>query len=256
MRDKAARWGVEDRETIYLAAGVVIPWLVDGKPHKVNIRRLAVADGQSKYSSPAGWCGVRPLYNADALQPGRPAVLVEGEFDALAVQQAAGDLVTPVATGSKDAGRAARWVARLAACSLVLVAFDADEPGDKAASAWLELLPNARRWRPLLKDAGEMLAQSLDIRRWIEAGCPEPARWVFPEVARLILTGPPEAWPWSLYNEQTGQWVTFETPDDLRAATFPGELETHVEKSGRGKPHAPTKTLWTSIKVTECQDRR
>ena len=48
------------------------------------------------------------------------------------------------------------WVARLALCSAVLVAYDTDTPGDAAAAYGLERLGNTRRWQPYWGDAKEM----------------------------------------------------------------------------------------------------
>lgn len=175
LKDRAARWGVVNRETIWLPAGVVIPWQVDGAFHRVNIRlirpRRDANGGELKYIGPAGWSQSNPIYNADGMTPGKPILLVEGEFCALTVEQEAGDLVNAVATGSKDAGRAGRWLARLAAAPLVLVSFDAEPgKGDAAARRWLDLLPNAKRWRPLLKDVNDMHRAGLSVRQWVESG--------------------------------------------------------------------------------------
>jgi hypothetical protein len=63
------------------------------------------------------------------------------------------------------------WIARLALCPLVLVAFDAEEEkGDKAARYWLGVLDNAVRWRPYWEDANAMAQDGVDVRGWIEAG--------------------------------------------------------------------------------------
>jgi len=62
-----------------------------------------------KYAGPAGFAN--GLYNAGALIAGRPAMLVEGALDALTIEQEAGDLVTPVATGATGGARRMHWVA-------------------------------------------------------------------------------------------------------------------------------------------------
>lgn len=75
--------------------------------------------------------------HADSLAEGKPVVLVEGEIDALTVQQTAGDLVKlAVAAGSTAGSRRTVWVAKLALAPQVLVAFDADAngAGDLAAA--------------------------------------------------------------------------------------------------------------------------
>ncbi len=158
------------RETFWLPAGIVIPFFVRGKLWKLSIRRLApkIPPGK-KYKTVPG--SANGLYNADAIQPGTPALLCEGVFDALAVQQAAGDLVAAVAAGTTTGARRVPWIARLATASLVLVAMDADAGGEEAAHYWRDVLQhNARRWRPLFDDPAAMLQAGLDVRQWVEAG--------------------------------------------------------------------------------------
>ena len=97
-------------------------------------------------------------------------VLVEGEFDALTVQQEAGDLVTAVATGSTMGARRVKWLARLAPVPLVLVAFDADEAGEQAARYWTDGLEQARRWRPYWEDVNTLATDGVDVPAWVQAG--------------------------------------------------------------------------------------
>ena len=149
----------------WLPRGVVIPWEIGGELWRVNIRRPA---GDPKYLQVSG--SASGLYNADALTPNRSAVLVEGEFDALIITQHAGDLVATVATGSTSGARRTRWIAQLALPPLVLVAFDADDAGDKAAAYWLRVLTKAKRWRPFWGDANAMAQDGADVRAWLAAG--------------------------------------------------------------------------------------
>lgn len=168
-------WGLEARDNsrgVWLPRGVVIPWEIDGSFWRVNIRRpLArqeIEQGDAKYVGVAG--SRNALYNACALAVGQPAILVEGEFDALAINQQARDLITAVATGSTTWSRKPAWIARLALCSKVLVAYDAEEAGDQAAEYWLSVLENARRWRPYWGDANAMAQEDIDLKDWIAAG--------------------------------------------------------------------------------------
>jgi hypothetical protein len=155
---------------VWLPRGVVIPWGVAGNLWRVNIRRPV---GDPKYIGPAGWHDA--LYRADTLVPGAPAVLVEGELDALTVAQHAGDLVAAVATGSTAGARRARWLAPLARCGRVLVAFDGDDPGEAAARYWLNVLTGARRWRAYYgKDANGQAMAGGDLRGWVSAGLAGP----------------------------------------------------------------------------------
>jgi DNA primase len=173
-----ALWGLPEGEgaarPVWLPRGVVFPWFADGALWRINIRRpisaRQAAAGQPKYMGPAGFASA--LYNADALGESRPAALVEGEIDALTIVQEAGDLIAAVATGSTAGGRRAPWIGRLAEAPFVLLAFDCDanQAGEQAARWWLQTLPNALRWRPLLHDANAMHVAGVSVRQWIAAG--------------------------------------------------------------------------------------
>jgi len=159
-------WGLSGGNKIWLPAGWVVPWEIGGDLWRVNFRR---PEGDPKYIGPRG--SSSGLYNADALSATRAAILVEGEIDALTVGQFAGDVVTPVATGSTSAARRPRWIARLAMCPRVLVSFDAEvDKGDRAAAWWVDILPNAKRWRPLWEDANKMAQDGVNLRSWVLAG--------------------------------------------------------------------------------------
>jgi DNA primase len=169
-------WGLEPAlsargqpKNLWLPRGVVIPWLVAGDLWGLRIRRPV---GEPKYYwIPGGTSNT--LYNADALTPNRAAILLEGEIDALTVQQWAGDLVTAVATGSTHAARRLKWLARLSLASAVLVAYDADEAGEAAARYWVDALQNAKRWRPYWSDANALAQAGVDLQAWVTAGLPQ-----------------------------------------------------------------------------------
>lgn len=166
-------WGLEpdpDKKGVWVPRGVTIPWEIDGDLWRVNIRRPT---GKPKYFSPAGFSN--GLYLADLVDLAKPVVLVEGEFDGLTLCQHAGDVATAAATGSTGGSRRARWIARLALSPLVLVAYDSDEPGEKAAAYWIDALPNAKRWRPYWEDANAMAQAGADLRTWVLAGLGELA---------------------------------------------------------------------------------
>jgi DNA primase len=93
---------------------------------------------------------------------GYPAVLVEGIFDRLAVQQEAGDLVTPIAVGTCHG--TPRTVAKLALAKPLLLSLDADDAGEATTARWHRTFPQPQRWRPTRKDPGEMLERGDDVR--------------------------------------------------------------------------------------------
>lgn len=177
-----AWWGLpkpdQGAKRIWLPRGITFPWYINGTPWRLNIRRpltpKEAAAGEAKYIGPAGFANA--LYNADSLVPRGgtipPAVLVEGEIDALTIVQACGAEVAAVATGSTAGSRRGPWIAQLAVAPVVLVAFDADTAGDGAAAWWLDILPHALRWRPPLHDVNTLPdpdAVALWVRRGLAA---------------------------------------------------------------------------------------
>jgi len=155
-------WG----KAVKLFQGIVLPWFVAGKVWRVTTREETVVEGAGRYAQLAG--GSNGLYLADSLRLKRSAVvLVEGEFDALSLVQECGDLVAVVATGTTQGSHTPRWVSRLSQHARVLIAFDAEETGDRAAHWWMERLENGERLRPLWKDANQMLQDGVDLRAWV-----------------------------------------------------------------------------------------
>jgi hypothetical protein len=202
--DEPGAWGFTGGNKVWVPRGVVIPWEIQDQLWRLRLRRPDGDLGQSdsRYISPRLYPpGKRQaidheaLYNAGALTPGRPAILLEGELDCLTMLQAAGDLAVSVATGSVSGARRSRWIARLARASSVLVAFDADPAGDANARYWLQVLPNARRWRPFWEDANQMAQDGVDLRAWLKAGLPDPAEDRWPITILWPATHPEVAMP-------------------------------------------------------------
>jgi len=168
-------WGIPNNgydDYVWIDNGIIIPSISKGVPQRITIRRFPkVVDASGvdqKYKILSG--SDNTLYNGELLDPTRPAILTEGIFDALSVQQAAGDLIVSVATDSTGGARTPEWIDRLAALPLVLVAYDADEAGDTASGFWLDSLLNAKRWRPTLDDPNAMLQAGVNIRSWVQDG--------------------------------------------------------------------------------------
>lgn len=221
---------------LWLPRGIVIPWFVEGKLWKISIRRFQRFQGDTKYYNVPG--GSNALYGADKLLAGKPAVIVEGVFDALAVQQEAGDLVAAVATGATGARRV-RWIAKLALASTILASHDSDHAGEQAALYWAGVFGTAaKRWQPLLKDVSEMLAAGLDVRQWISAGLPSVPAPVSPfptnptpsqvQQPTVVQAQPDHADEYSIEGiEQNGcqQWRLWSDRTNTVIATFPTQAE-------------------------------
>ncbi len=166
-REAPDLWGFgDDHKPVWLPRGITIPWAAGGHAWRVSIRR---PEKDPKYVAAAG--SANALYRVDTLAPGFGVVLVEGEFDALTIWQHAGGIISSVATGSTSGARRPHWLTRLASCGVVLAAFDDDEAGEEAAAYWLDVLPNARRWRPYYgKDANGLATSGGDVAAWILDG--------------------------------------------------------------------------------------
>ncbi len=172
------RW----RTKVALPHGITIPWSIDGAMWKLWVR---TPQHLAPWKDDRG-CGVHwPKYRQtpgggngpwgiDAVQHGKPIMLCEGVFDALAVQQEAGDLITPIVTGTTGARRV-RWIARLAPAPLVLLSFDADRGGIAPTIYWRNVLPRTRGWWPYYDDPAAMLRIPGTVRAWVQAGLDIPS---------------------------------------------------------------------------------
>ncbi len=158
-------WGfAEDEKDIWLHQGIVIPWWIRDRLWRVNIRRRR---GTPKYIGPRG--SANGLYNADAIQLGCTIVMVEGELDALSLMTITDQVdIVPVATGSTAGSRSTRWLMRIALADKVLLAFDADDAGEKAATWWRQKLGSkAQRLKPRRHDVNDMLTSGDDLAAWV-----------------------------------------------------------------------------------------
>lgn len=139
-RDAAQVWGLEG-DDVWTPEGVTIPCFEGGNLWYLKVRRMqgGVAQSSPKYLQPRG--GVRALYGASTLAGRSVAVMVEGEFDAALLWPYAEALGAGVATmGSENTGPGATWGPYLLGLSRVLIAYDADEAGQKGAHELAALL--------------------------------------------------------------------------------------------------------------------
>jgi hypothetical protein len=170
-------WG-ESR--VFAYRGIVIPWEQpqDAESYyRLNIR-LSPDDQRGKYKQVAGGTN-HGMYIASRVNAGEPAIIVEGEFDALLLKseltrwaERTRRRVPPlgiVATGATGASRIMQWVMMLRRASVVLVAFDddANQAGERGARFWLDNLPHAKRVIPTHHDITDMWRAGLDVVRWV-----------------------------------------------------------------------------------------
>jgi DNA primase len=101
---------------------------------------------QPKYLAISG--GHPCLFGADTLVMGEPAILVEGEFDALLLRQEAGDLIGVATLGSCNRGLTTRALRYLLGCPRLLAAYDVDAEGEKGAERLGQVSPRMQRVRP------------------------------------------------------------------------------------------------------------
>jgi DNA primase len=149
---------------VYLPMGITIPWELGGRYTALRVRRQGAKPDQEKYAQAAGM--MQSLYYAwhwkqHPFTSKSIAVLVEGEFDCLAIQSAlfktAYQHIIPCAVGSVTNGRTLANVLALSQAQKVLVAFDNDKAGHEHSQFWIDNLPNAVRHCPTAHDPNDML---------------------------------------------------------------------------------------------------
>jgi hypothetical protein len=177
-----------DRGRTYRAVGWVIPWFAGGRLALVKVRQ---PDGRRpKYAEAFRDPSRVVCYpGPEAVRPDRPLVVTEGEFDALALGEALGDLASVVTLGSASARPDTRALGWMLTAPLWFLATDRDEAGEQCAARWPA---RARRVRPPepFKDWTEARAAGVDLGRWwrdVMAGvscAQEPPLFTWPELAR------------------------------------------------------------------------
>lgn len=169
------RWG---NINVWLPRGIVIPWIDNDKVWRIRFRCLdgnykhytpKISGTEMKYPQVSG--AANGLYNGwEELEitPDSIVVMVEGEFDALALKS---NTTMPklqvVATGGVSQARVLRWVAALSVARVVYLAFDSEQAGALAAVWWSSVLPNAHRLIPTRHDITDMVAGGDNLNHWL-----------------------------------------------------------------------------------------
>lgn len=152
---RSARLGFVDRVTVptkdgdrtFRASGVSVPWFDGDRLAMVKIRQ---GDARPKYVE--AFRDAPTIFpSPDAIRPGVPLAIVEGEFDAILLNQLIGDFACVVTLGSASSKVEPDVLGRMTVCPRWYAAHDADDAGERGAAPWLEL-GWAARVRPPAKD--------------------------------------------------------------------------------------------------------
>jgi len=151
---------------LWIPKGVVIPCAALGEMQYIKVRRPVPPLPGPKYKLVKD--SRLALYGLDRLQGLPVAVVCESEFDALLLQQLAGDLVDVVAVGGAGQHPATRYLLPLARSRRWIVALDPDDAGRGGAAWWGGFSARVRQARPT--EAGDLTDYHKaggDLRAWI-----------------------------------------------------------------------------------------
>lgn len=178
-------WGLEPEvktdgksRKIHLAQGLIIPWFdPTGKVLKIKVRSddaKITEKFPNKYTTINGSMRCPAIYGDPALRVG---ILVESEFDALLIQQFAGDLIFCIANGGSRQPIDFYTDHVIKKAPLILLCPDVDEGGAFLIKLQSEYR-NMKLWSaPIGKSPGDALKDhGVDIREWILQGIPKPLK--------------------------------------------------------------------------------
>lgn len=139
-----------------LAPGITIPCYANGTLQYLKVRcrvgdlatALSIAPDQIDGRESPKYIQLKngnseAIFNADAIRPGLPTLILEGEFDVIVAQGCAGKSCAVITAGSaSNAGNLARQCGdKLTAASNVLIGLDNDQTGRKNAAIIAAQLP-------------------------------------------------------------------------------------------------------------------
>jgi DNA primase len=161
----------------WLEEGITIPTLAGPDIWAVNVRTSKAAQerGRPKYQAMTGSVK-RGLYQVNRLDGARVGVVCEGEFDALLLAQFLPVGCAAVATGGATMP-AERWRLHFAHLDRLLLVFDNDAAGQKAAAHWLEMFP----WADVLQvprgnDVTDYWRGGGDLAAWLTQNLEVPKK--------------------------------------------------------------------------------
>jgi len=136
----SGRWRFEEGLLIPTHC-ITIPWFADDMLWGVKCRRLAGDEPRylqfavtRSHQAVLGKSNLDgSLYWVDKLVQRSPVIIVEGEFNCLALWEAAHGRVYPVSLGTSGQALNVRWFASLVTAPVILAWFDADRAGQEGA---------------------------------------------------------------------------------------------------------------------------
>jgi hypothetical protein len=152
---------VRDGTRYWRVKGIVIPWFESDRLALLKIRR-----GTREEPKYVEAFRHRPdIYPGPAVvRPGRPLVIVEGEFDAILLGQIIGDLAAVITLGGAGMEATPLTLMRLMGAAPWFVATDADGAGEAAAAKWPTRAIRVKP--PSGKDWTESHQNGSDLRRF------------------------------------------------------------------------------------------
>lgn len=163
-----ATWGLSDNDestTLVIPEGIVIPYYVDKKIWKIEVRSI---EGNSKHTI-AG--SSNSLWGYDRLDVDKPIMLTEGVINGLTIAEYSRMMIQPIALGAITHARKIKFISKLSQANMILVSTDSDDAGETGAAWWLNVLKdNAIRWKPYFGDINDMAMKGIDINEWIVSG--------------------------------------------------------------------------------------
>jgi hypothetical protein len=167
-------------------SGIVIPWLDADQLTLVKIRRLGSFKGPKYIEVYRDRPRIYP--GLEGIPPGKPLIIVEGEFDALLLGQELGELAAVITLGSASSKPEGSIYLAMLPAPVWYLAHDGDDAGDNAASGWPD---RARRVRPPAKDWTEARQAGVELRRWwVENAFPLTGPFAGEEAAAIREFGP------------------------------------------------------------------
>ena len=163
------KWGLipatPEETKVFIPAGICIPWIVEGQVWKVNFRRFG---STPKYLQIKG--SQSSVFELETIRDHTIVFIVEGEFDAMLLEQEAGDLAGVCTLGSASSRHlSSKWLSYFLGCQRIYLVGD----NDKAGCDWAEALSGlSQRLKqiqvPEGKDITESWLKRENLYKWVE----------------------------------------------------------------------------------------